>query len=43
MFTINTLADNISEVLGDLLIDTKKYQSFPIYLEKLCNLQAYKE
>jgi len=39
-FTINTLADNISDVLGDVLIDASKYQTFPIFLEKLCNLQG---
>lgn len=37
-FTLDTLADNIQEVLSDVLIDVKKYQQFPIFLEKLCNL-----
>ena len=40
IFTINTLSDNISEVLGDLLIDASKYQNFPIFLEKLCKLEG---
>lgn len=36
--TMNILADNIREVLGDLLVDVPTYQKFPIFLEKLCNL-----
>jgi hypothetical protein len=39
-FTLRTLADNISEVLSDVLIDVTKYKTFPIFLEKLCNLQG---
>ena len=39
-FTINTLADNIAEVFGDVLIDASQYQTFPIFLEKLCKLQG---
>jgi len=37
-FTLDTLADNIQEVLSDVLVDVTKYQKFPIFLEKLCNL-----
>jgi len=36
--TMNILADNIREILGDLLVDVPTYQKFPIFLEKLCNL-----
>ena len=39
-FTLRTLADNIAEILGDVLIDASKYITFPIFLEKLCNLQG---
>ena len=38
--TINILADNISETLGDVLLDASKYKDFPIFLEKLCSLQG---
>ena len=37
-FTINVVADNVKEIFGDLLVDVKKYQEFPLFLEKLCNL-----
>jgi len=37
-FTINVIADNVKEIFGDLLVDIKKYQEFPLFLEKLCNL-----
>jgi hypothetical protein len=37
-FTLGVLADNISEVLSDILVDVSRYQKTPIFLEKLCNL-----
>jgi hypothetical protein len=37
-YTLGILADTIREVLADKLCDTAKYTSFPIFLEKLCNL-----
>jgi hypothetical protein len=39
-FTLNKLAENIEEIIGDVLLDTTKYKTFPIYLEKLCNIQS---
>jgi len=39
-YTINSLSYDISEIFGDVLIDTTKYKTFPIFLEKLCNLQG---
>ena len=39
-FTLSVLADNIKEILSDVIIDSSQYQSFPIYFEKLCNLQG---
>jgi len=38
VFTINVIADNVKEIFGDLLVDVKKYQEFPLFLEKICNL-----
>ena len=38
-FTLKNVADNISEVLGNVLIDASQYKTIPIFLEKLCNLQ----
>ena len=37
-FTLSVVADNVKEIFGDLLVDVKKYQDFPLFLEKLCNL-----
>lgn len=37
-YTINTLAKNIQETWKDLIIPVEKYQKFPIFLEKICNL-----
>jgi hypothetical protein len=37
-YTLNYMASNIKEILGDVLVDSSKYMSFPISLEKLCNL-----
>ena len=37
-FTLSVVADNVKEIFGDLLVDVKKYQEFPLFLEKLCNL-----
>ena len=39
-FTLGVLSDNIAEILSDVLIDSSKYKEFPIFLEKLCNLQG---
>ena len=36
--TISILADNISEIIGDVLIDATLYKDNPFYLDKLCNL-----
>jgi len=36
--TLETLANNIREVLGDLVVDVSTYQKIPIFLEKMCNL-----
>ena len=38
-FTLNVVADAIKEVFDkDVLLDVSKYNTFPICLEKLCNL-----
>ena len=37
-FTLNTVTNHIKAVFGDILLPTKNYQTFPIFLEKLCNL-----
>ena len=37
-YTLNTLAKNIQESWKDIIIPIEKYQQFPIFLEKLCNL-----
>jgi hypothetical protein len=37
-YTLGVLADTINEVLTDKLCNVKKYTTFPIFLEKLCNL-----
>ena len=37
-FTLGVLADNIQEILSDVLIVVSKYINIPIFLEKLCNL-----
>ena len=37
-FTLNVVSDNIKDIFGDLLVDVSKYKTFPIFLEKLCNL-----
>lgn len=37
-YTLGILADTIREVVADKLCDVTKYTSFPIFLEKLCNL-----
>jgi len=39
-FTLKVLSDNIQEILSDVLIEADKYKDFPIFLEKLCNLQG---
>lgn len=36
--TISILADNISEIIGDVLIDATLYKETPFYLDNLCNL-----
>ena len=38
VYTLNTIADNISEVMSTSLVDINKYITMPIFLEKLCNL-----
>lgn len=37
-FTLNTVTNHIKAVFGDVLLPVKNYTSFPIFLEKLCNL-----
>lgn len=37
-FTLGVLADSIQGTISDILVDVSKYQTFPIFLEKLCNL-----
>jgi len=37
-YTLGVVADTIQEVMSDILVDVSKYKSFPIFLEKLCNL-----
>ena len=37
-YTLDSLADIIKEIFSDILIDAAKYKTYPIYLEKLCNL-----
>lgn len=37
-YTLDSLADIIKEIFSDILIDVSKYETYPIYLEKLCNL-----
>ena len=37
-YTLGVIADTIQEVMSDILVDVSKYKSFPIFLEKLCNL-----
>ena len=39
-YTLSVLADNIAEVLSDVLIDASNYKTFPLFLEKLCNLSG---
>uniref|UniRef100_A0A6C0EXW4 phosphoinositide phospholipase C n=1 Tax=viral metagenome TaxID=1070528 RepID=A0A6C0EXW4_9ZZZZ len=39
-YTLSVLADNINEVLNDVLIDASHYKTFPLFLEKLCNLSG---
>lgn len=37
-YTLDIIAENIQEVLSDVLVTVSKYKTFPIFLEKLCNL-----
>ena len=38
-FTLNVVAQTIKEVFNNnILVDVSKYQTYPIFLEKLCNL-----
>ena len=38
-FTLNVVAQTIKEVFdNNILVDVSKYKTFPIFLEKLCNL-----
>jgi hypothetical protein len=37
-YTLNNLADNIQNILSDVLVTPDKYKTFPIFLEKICNL-----
>jgi hypothetical protein len=37
-YTLGVVADTIQEVLSDVLVTVSKYTTFPIFLEKLCNL-----
>ena len=37
-YTLGIVADTIQDVLSDVLINVSKYKTFPIFLEKLCNL-----
>jgi hypothetical protein len=37
-FTLNTITNHIKAVFGDVLLPVKNYKTFPIFLEKLCNL-----
>ena len=38
-FTLNVVAETIKEVFNNnILVDVSKYQTYPIFLEKLCNL-----
>jgi len=37
-FTLNTVTNHIKAVFGDILLPIKNYKTFPIFLEKLCNL-----
>lgn len=37
-YTLGVLADSIQETISDILVNVPIYQTFPIFLEKLCNL-----
>ena len=37
-YTLGIIADTINDVFSDVLVDVTKYRTFPIFLEKLCNL-----
>ena len=37
-YTLNTLSLYIKETISDIVINPSNYTTFPIYLEKLCNL-----
>ena len=37
-YTLGIVADYIQEVLSDVLVNVSKYKTFPIFLEKICNL-----
>lgn len=37
-FTLGIVSDNIQETLSDIIVPVNNYQTFPIFLEKLCNL-----
>jgi hypothetical protein len=37
-YTLGELAKIIEETISDILVDAAKYSSFPIFLEKMCNL-----
>lgn len=37
-FTLGVVSDNIQETLSDIIVPVDNYQTFPIFLEKLCNL-----
>ena len=37
-YTLGVVGEAINDVFSDVLVDVKKYITFPIFLEKLCNL-----
>jgi len=37
-YTLGVLADSIQATISDVLVNVENYKTFPIFLEKLCNL-----
>ena len=37
-YTLGIVADNVQEILSDVLVDVPKYTKYPFFLEKICNL-----
>ena len=38
LYTLNFIAQSIKDIFMDVLIDVSKYKTFPIFLDKLCNV-----